>query len=403
MKKSFFSESSFKSDRGNPTTPHCGLCGLYKNCLHPKIKPTGKGLKKILIVAEAPGKEEDRQGKHLVGQAGKLLKRTVRKSGIDLYKDCWVTNAIICRREKNTQPDDKKIEACRPNLIKTIRELKPNVIILLGSVATKSLIPIIFKSDVDRINRWGGYYIPCHDPNSWITSTFHPSHVLKEKNPVVKIEFEKHIRGIIKKAKNKPWKIAPDYESQIEIIMNPAQAAKELKCMMAFGGNISFDYECNCLKPDGDGTKIITCSVCWENKKTIAFPWKGSVVEEMSKLLKSSIGKIGANIKFENRWTKKHLGHYVKNWIHDTMIAAHVLNNSPKVTGLIFQAFVNLGMPCYDKDIKPFLKAKKNSKFNQIEELDLKDLLLYNGLDSLLTFLLAKKQMKEFERMKNGN
>ena len=110
--------------------------------------------------------------------------------------------------------------------------------------------------------------------------------------------------------------------------------------------------------------------------------------------------KIGANIKFENRWTKRNLGHYVNNWIFDTMIAAHVLNNKPKVTGLTFQAFVNLGQPCYEQNIKPFLKSRKNSKFNRIEELDLKDLLLYNGLDSLLTYGVALKQMKEFKNRK---
>ena len=59
MSKGFFSESSFKNDRGSPTTPHCGLCGLYKNCLHPKMSPVGEGSKKILLVGEAPGKEED--------------------------------------------------------------------------------------------------------------------------------------------------------------------------------------------------------------------------------------------------------------------------------------------------------------------------------------------------------
>ena len=217
MKKSFFLESSFKSDRGNPTTPYCGLCGLYKNCLNPKMKPVGKGSKKILIVGEAPGKEEDRYGKPFIGSSLNLLKRTLRKMGVDLYSDCWRTNAVICRRIKNTQPDDKKIEACRPNLLKTIRDLQPNVIILLGVVATKSLIPVIFKSGVDRISRWGGYYIPCHDPNAWIISTFHPSHVLKDKNPVVKIEFEKHIRGAIKRAKKRPWEIVPDYKSQVEM------------------------------------------------------------------------------------------------------------------------------------------------------------------------------------------
>ena len=82
------------------------------------------------------------------------------------------------------------------------------------------------------------------------------------------------------------------------------------------------------------------------------------------------------------------------------MLAAHVLDNRPGITSLKFQAFVLLGQENYNSHIKPFLKAKKGSKFNRIHELDLNDLLLYGGLDSYLEYWVAMKQIKLLEKRK---
>ena len=272
MPKGFFSESEYRSTKEllDKSVPYCGLCGLHKKCKNPKIKPAGKGKKKILIVAEAPGEEEDRLKTHLAGPAGRLFRRTLRKYGIELYRNCWVTNAVICKRDENHQPSDEIIAACRPNLLATIKKYSPKGILLLGSVAMESLIPIIFKSPVDIINRWADFYIPCRDPNAWVAATYHPSFILSDKSPVYKVEFKKHLKEFIKRSKNRPWKTIPDYEKQVEIIFNPAQAAKEIKHIRKSGGVISFDYESNCLKPSYEGAKIYSCSICWKVKKTKA-------------------------------------------------------------------------------------------------------------------------------------
>lgn len=360
------------------------------------MSATGKGKKKILIVAEAPGEMEDQKNTQLIGQSGQLLRKVLRKNGIDLDRDCVKTNAVICRRQDNETPDDHMIEACRPNLMKTIKQVNPNVIILLGKVAIKSLMPVIWKSDDGMVSKWGGFCIPNHDPNSWIVPTYHPSFVLRKNDSVLNILFERHIKMAVKKAKSRPYKNVPDYKNDVEIIMNPSQAAKIIIQMTIKGGPVAFDFECNCLKPDGEGPEIVSCSVCWRGKRTIAYPWRGEAIFATGQLLHSAIPKIAANLKFEDRWTRSKLKHPVRNWMWDTMIAAHVLNNQPKVTGLKFQAFALLGMPDYDEHIAPYLKSKGKSKFNRIHEIDLKDLLLYNGLDSLLTYKIAMRQMKSF-------
>jgi len=113
-------------------------------------------------------------------------------------------------------------------------------------------------------------------------------------------------------------------------------------------------------------------------------------------LLKSSIGKIASNLKFEERWTRYFLKHRVRNWDWDTMLAAHVLNNATGITGLKFQAFVQLGQSQYDKHIEPYLKSSKGQHLNRIREIPLKDLLVYNGMDSFLEIKLATLQKRRF-------
>ena len=161
---------------------------------------------------------------------------------------------------------------------------------------------------------------------------------------------------------------------------------------------LSFDYETNCLKPEGEGTEIVSCSVCWRGRRTISYPFVGEAVEATSDLLKSSMLKIAANLKFEDRWTRVKLGHKVENWYWDTLLGAHILDNRSEITSVKFQAFVLLGQECYNKHIEDFLKPKKGNRFNRIRELDLTDLLLYGGLDSCLEYWIAMKQIKLLRR-----
>ncbi len=154
------------------------------------MKPTGKGQKKILFIAEAPGKREDEKGIQLIGESGQRLRRTLKKIGLNLDKDCWKTNAIICRPGKNETPDQKKIECCRPNLMKAIKQYDPNVIVLLGGVALASLLGSIWKERPGGITKWAGWCIPNHRPNCWIIPTFHPSYLNRKNIPVLNRMFE---------------------------------------------------------------------------------------------------------------------------------------------------------------------------------------------------------------------
>jgi hypothetical protein len=79
------------------------------------------------------------------------------------------------------------------------------------------------------------------------------------------------------------------------------------------------------------------------------------------------------------------------------MQAAHVLDNRHGITSVKFQAFVRLGVSLWDKDVSPFLEVDGGNQPNRIREVDLRQLLVYNGMDALLEYKLAEIMMKELE------
>jgi uracil-DNA glycosylase len=398
----FFGSELLASKAPISNVPKCGACGLYKHCHTPKQPPDGKGKRRVLIVGEAPGAHEDKEGKPFVGPMGKHLERTLKKLGVDMRRDCHITNALICRPPDNEIDDRKKIDHCRPNLMRTIKELKPEVIIPLGGVAVTSLLGWLYKDDdLGSISRWAGFRIPEQSLNAWICPTWHPSFVFRQDrggNDVKLMLWQNHLEQALK-LHGRPWDKVPDYEGMVEKLYKDKEIVQLINYFNKKGGALAFDYETNRLKPDNPNRAIISCSICWRGKRTIAFPWTPRVAEAMSVLLRGrSTWKIASNKKFEDRWTRVVLGHRVNNWLWDTMVNAHIADNRKAITSIKFQAFVLLGAQVYEQHIKPFLEGKrKDIAINQIlDEIAIEDLLLYNGLDSLYEYKVAMKQLHYF-------
>jgi uracil-DNA glycosylase family 4 len=92
----------------------------------------------LMLVGEAPGAEEDRQGLPFVGRAGALL--TELLGGIGLKRDdVFITNVLMCRPPGNRDPQPEEIDSCRPYLETKVELIEPRVIATLGNFATKLL------------------------------------------------------------------------------------------------------------------------------------------------------------------------------------------------------------------------------------------------------------------------
>lgn len=404
-----FSSAAYKSPVQGfvSNLPKCEACSLYKKCNSPKMEVDGDGRKGILVVGEAPGETEDEKGRPFVGKAGKLLKDALRGAGVELRRDCFITNAIICHPKGNATPDAKQIAYCRPNLTKAIRETKPKAILVLGGPAVKAVIGPLWKEDTGGIMRWAGFAIPNRSPNSWIVPTYHPSFVLRSEKdplgPLIDRRFRMHVaRAAALASEGVPWPEGPpDYRDAVQVILGPREAAKEIARGAIPAGPTAFDLETNMLKPDDPDARIVCASICFGGESTIAFPMIGEAVEVFKNYLRQKSPKIGANLKFEYRWCRRKLGVRVKGvgysvggW--DGVVAAHAADHRPDITSVKFQGFVLTGQPDYDSHIKPYLQSAGPRIPNRIHEIDLKELLTYCGIDSHLEYKIAEIQSERF-------
>lgn len=393
-----------------PLRPLCDKCGLFNHCRSPKMKVDGQGERGILLVSEFPGEKEDLEGRPLIGPTGQLVRETLGSFGINMRRDCWLTNAIICRPQNAKTYSTTVVDYCRPNLLRTIRELNPEVIILLGGEAVRSLIGYLWKPNTGPNARWVGWQIPSQQLNAWVCPTYQPAQLFYKdnKDPVLEMELTEHIEAAVALAGTRPWPGGiPNYERDVEIILSAADAARRIRKYTS--GMVAFDLETNTLKPDSASAEIVCCSVCWEGEETIAFPWYGEVKRAMVELLTNSdVGKVGWNAKFEDRWIRAKLGVQVDGWYWDGMLAAHMLDprggkdgenrkDQVGITGLKFQSFVKLGMGDYNQHIEPFLKSadKGCNSLNRIRDVNINLLCHYCALDSLLEWKVSQLQMKE--------
>lgn len=365
------------------------------------MPPSGKGKRKILIVGEAPGRNEDERGIQFCGKSGQSLLSALAAAGIAARRDCWITNALICRPPSNATPTDAQIEYCRPNLAKTIRDLKPEIIVPLGGRAVKSVLSGLWREDVGQVERWAGRQIPDRTLNAWICPTWHPAFLLRQNDRALDLWWERHLRAIARLECRPYGSDVEDLTRNIELITKPSEAARRIRGIMLLGDHpAAFDYETTCLKPELEGAEIVCCSICWEGRTTIAFPWAGEAIDATREFLRSKAPKVGANIKFEQRWTMEKLGCRVRNWDWDCMQSAHVLDSRAGTTSVKFQQYVRLGMQEYDSGLRPYLKENKRG-LNRIKQVSLRELLRYCAIDSLVEYLISDLQKQEMKGVSN--
>jgi DNA polymerase len=150
-----------------------GECTRCK--LHPTRKTivfgTGNPKAGLVFVGEAPGEEEDLQGKPFVGRAGQLLTKIIGAMGLS-REEVYIANIIKCRPPQNRNPQPDEIGACEPFLIKQLRAIRPKVICALGTFAAQTLL-----GTAQKISQLRGRF---HDYNGIkLLPTFHPAYLLR--------------------------------------------------------------------------------------------------------------------------------------------------------------------------------------------------------------------------------
>lgn len=158
----------------------CDVCELHKTR---KQTVFGVGHHKAdwLIVGEAPGADEDREGEPFVGREGQLLTQMLRAIGL-AREEVFIANILKCRPPNNRDPKPAEVTACNAYLNQQIDLLEPKIILALGRIAAQSLL----QSDIP-ISKMRGKLHHLERNNIPTVVTYHPAYLLrspKEKRKV---------------------------------------------------------------------------------------------------------------------------------------------------------------------------------------------------------------------------
>lgn len=167
-------------------------CDLYKSSTN-MVFSDGNPESDIMLIGEAPGHDEDIQGKPFVGRSGKLLDKMLEAIELNREK-VYIANIVPWRPPNNRRPTDEEIEICLPFVKKHIELINPKVLMLLGSTATFALL-----KNTEGITKIRGKWIDLNVNTITVPTlpTFHPAFLLRQ--PAQK----KHVWEDLKSLKNK--------------------------------------------------------------------------------------------------------------------------------------------------------------------------------------------------------
>lgn len=162
----------------------CPLGGLR----HSLVFGEGNPHAELVFVGEAPGADEDAQGRPFVGRAGQLLTKIIVAMGLK-REEVYICNILKCRPPENRNPQPEEIAACEPFLIRQLEAIRPRVICALGSFAAHTLL----KSEAPITVLRGRFHSYQGIP---LMPTYHPAYLLR--NPGAKKQVWEDVRTIMK-------------------------------------------------------------------------------------------------------------------------------------------------------------------------------------------------------------
>lgn len=150
----------------------CTKCVLHRTRTRVVFGVGDRGAR-WLVIGEAPGAEEDRQGEPFVGRAGQLLNEMLRAAGLD-REQVYIANILKCRPPDNRDPKSEESESCEGYLQRQIALVQPGLLLAVGRIAAQNLL----REDTPlsglrgRVHRYGPAGIP-------LVVTYHPAYLLR--------------------------------------------------------------------------------------------------------------------------------------------------------------------------------------------------------------------------------
>jgi uracil-DNA glycosylase family 4 len=154
----------------------CCCCGLIST-RNKAVPGEGNPDARIMFVGEAPGADEDAQGRPFVGRAGQLLDNILKACGLK-RSDVFIANILKCRPPENRDPRAEEIIACLPFLQRQIEIIEPEIIVALGAHAARTLLNSTASIGELR-GRFQEYSAGMNKPPIKLMATYHPAYLLR--------------------------------------------------------------------------------------------------------------------------------------------------------------------------------------------------------------------------------
>ena len=186
-----FGAKTYEEFRAAFLATGCVKCRLSKSRTN-LVLDRGNPQAKVVLIGEAPGADEDAQGRAFVGRAGQLMDEMFRGVGLDTNRDLLIINVIKCRPPENRQPMADEAETCLPYLKKQVELVQPKLLVLLGATAVKH---VLGRKEVESMESIVGQYFTAPQfPGMVLLILYHPAYILRDprKRPL----FEQHLQQL---------------------------------------------------------------------------------------------------------------------------------------------------------------------------------------------------------------
>jgi DNA polymerase len=150
----------------------CTRCALHRGRTQ-TVFGVGRRDAELLVIGEAPGADEDRQGEPFVGRAGQLLNAMLHSIGLP-RSEVYIANILKCRPPGNRDPQPDEAASCTPYLERQIALIRPRAILAVGRIAAQWLL----QSDAP-IGRLRGRVFKYGDAGTPLVITYHPAYLLR--------------------------------------------------------------------------------------------------------------------------------------------------------------------------------------------------------------------------------
>jgi len=338
---------------------------LYEGNTSKYVIGEGNSSADIMFVGEAPGYEEDRDGRPFVGLAGQMLRKCLGESNIDA-KDVWITNTVKQRPPQNRDPKPAEILKHLPYLIKEINEVKPKVIVLLGNVPLQTFL------NCKGITKIHGniYTMKFSFGEVKLVPIFHPSYVMRRADDkVTRIKFLKDLSMIRKMVSGESGNVRATKTKYT--LIETIKQFNSLMPLLNAAEVVDFDLETSHHIPEKGKIICISFSISpykaavvplwlsWKDgKKVETYKYWGDkhdfVLTELKKFFESDVPKCAQAGHLIDIPFLRAIHIHVRHYEYDTIIMHYLLDENVQMENRSLKDFAweHTDMGGYDAEIE---------------------------------------------------